>query len=147
MRAVAQRVSQAAVSVEGEVVGEIGRGLLVYLGVGRGDVAADLEHVLKKVLGLRVFPNDAGKLDHSVVDVGASLLVVSQFTLYADTVKGRRPSFIHAAAPEQAEPLVEAVADALRALGATVVTGKFRAFMEVELVNDGPFTLLLETGA
>jgi D-tyrosyl-tRNA(Tyr) deacylase len=147
MRALVQRVTSASVRVADETIGAIGPGLCVFVGVTHSDGPPEAERLATKLWHLRIFSDAEGLTNLSASDLGREVLVVSQFTLYADTVKGRRPSFIHAAAPEQAEPLVEAVADALRALGATVVTGKFRAFMEVELVNDGPFTLLLETGS
>ncbi len=145
MRAVVQRVSWAKVEVDGEVVGAIERGLLVYLGAGKGDDAAARAYVLAKVLGLRIFPNEEGKMDRSVVDVGGALLVVSQFTLYGDLSKGRRPSFESAMPPEEAERAYEAfVADA-RAQGITVATGRFRADMKVSSLNDGPVTLWLDS--
>jgi D-tyrosyl-tRNA(Tyr) deacylase len=144
MRACIQRVSSARVIVDGKSVGEIGRGLLVLLGVAAEDADADLRWMVDKVVGLRVFEDADGKMNLALADVGGELLVVSQFTLYGDTSKGRRPSWIQAARPEQAEPLVDAVVAALRDLGATVATGRSRADMAVELVNDGPVTVLLE---
>jgi len=145
MRAVVQRVAWAKVEVEGGVVGAIERGLLVYLGAGKGDGDAERAYVLSKVLGLRIFENEAGKMDRSVVDVGGALLVVSQFTLYGDVRKGRRPSFDGAMPPEAAELAYEAfVADA-RAQGITVATGKFRADMKVSSLNDGPVTIWIDS--
>ena len=145
MRAVVQRVAWAKVEVLGELVGAIGRGLLVYLGAGKGDDDAARAYVLSKVLGLRIFPNDDGKMDKSVVDVGGALLVVSQFTLYGDVRKGRRPSFEGAMPPAEAEAAYEAfVADA-RAQGITVATGRFRAEMKVSSLNDGPVTIWLDS--
>jgi D-tyrosyl-tRNA(Tyr) deacylase len=145
MRAVVQRVAWAKVEVEGETVGAIERGLLVYLGAGKGDTEGDRAYVLAKVLGLRIFENAAGKMDHSVVDVGGSLLVVSQFTLYGDVRRGRRPSFDGAMPPEEAERAYEAfVADA-RAQGITVETGRFRAEMQVSSLNQGPVTIWIDS--
>jgi D-tyrosyl-tRNA(Tyr) deacylase len=144
MRAVVQRVASARVEVDGDVTGAIGRGLLVYLGVGRGDTAVERGWMLDKILGLRIFENEAGKLDKSVVDVAGALLVVSQFTLYADVRRGRRPSFDDAMAPEEAEAAYDAfVADA-RARGVLVATGRFRAHMLVTSVNEGPITIPIE---
>lgn len=147
MRAVVQRVSKSKVTVEEIVTGEIGRGLLVYLGVGKGDTASDRAYILDKVCGLRIFENDAGKLDKSVVDVGGSLLVVSQFTLFADVTKGRRPGFDGAMPPELAEKEYEAfVIDARTKLGADrVATGKFRAHMIVASDVDGPVTIWIDS--
>lgn len=145
MRAVVQRVAWAKVEVLGELVGAIERGLLVYLGAGKGDDGAARAYVLSKVLGLRIFPNDDGKMDKSVVDVGGALLVVSQFTLYGNVSKGRRPSFEGAMPPAEAEAAYEAfVADA-RARGITVATGRFRAEMKVSSLNDGPVTIWLDS--
>ena len=147
MRAVVQRVSWAKVEVDGEVVGQIERGLLVYLGAGKGDTDADRSYVLTKVLGLRIFENEDGKMDRSVVDVGGALLVVSQFTLYGDVRKGRRPSFDGAMPPEEAERAYEAfVADA-RAQGMKVETGRFRADMKVSSLNDGPVTIWIDSAS
>ena len=140
MRAVVQRVAWARVSVEGSVVGAIdGPGLCALVGVRRGDTAAAARKLAEKLWGLRIFPGEV-----SGADVGGRVLVVSQFTLYGDVSRGRRPSWIAAAPPEEAEPLVEEVVAALRALGATVATGKFRAEMVVELANDGPVTLVVD---
>jgi D-tyrosyl-tRNA(Tyr) deacylase len=149
MRAVCQRVSRAKVTVEGEVVGEIGLGWLVLLGVGPNDDEATATRMADKIVGLRVFEDEAGKMNRSVLDVGGALLVVSQFTLYADTSRGRRPGFTGAASPALAEPLVARFADLARERGLTVATGRFGASMQVELVNDGPVTIALtdEPGA
>jgi D-aminoacyl-tRNA deacylase len=144
VRSVVQRVSRASVAVDGEIVGRIGPGLCALVGVTHDDGPAQAEALARKLWGLRVFPDEAGAMNLSVADAGGAVLVVSQFTLYGDTRKGRRPSFVAAARPEQAEPLVALVVDELRALGATVATGRFRADMAVDLVNDGPVTLLVE---
>jgi D-tyrosyl-tRNA(Tyr) deacylase len=144
MKAVVQRVSRARVSAGGEVSGEIGAGLCVLLGVARSDEPPAADRLAAKVAQLRVFENDEGRFDHSLLDVHGEALVVSQFTLIADTAKGHRPSFSDAAPPEQAEPLYEAFCDALRGFGIDVATGSFGARMEVELVNDGPVTIVLE---
>ena len=140
MRALVQRVSEASVTVGGEEVARIGRGLVVLLGVRRGDTDADADRLAAKLLALRVFEDGDGKMNLSVRDAGGELLCVSQFTLYGDTRKGNRPSFVDAAPPEEAEPLYERVRDALGARG-----GVFGARMAVALVNDGPVTVLLET--
>lgn len=145
MRAVVQRVSRASVAVEGRVAGRIGRGLLVLLGVGQGDGEADGDYLADKLAGLRVFPDEAGQMNRSVAEAGGALLVVSQFTLYGDCRRGRRPSYTEAAPPDQAERLYEHVCARLRAAGFEVAQGVFRATMEVELVNDGPVTLLLDS--
>ena len=143
MRAVVQRVSRAAVRVEGDLSGEIGAGLVVLLGVARGDAEADADALAGKVARLRIFANEQGRFDRSVLDTGGGILVVSQFTLLADTAKGNRPSVVAAAAPEEAERLYERFCAALRELGAPVEQGVFGARMEVELVNDGPVTFVL----
>jgi D-tyrosyl-tRNA(Tyr) deacylase len=143
MRAVCQRVNAARVLVGGEIVGEIGRGLCVLLGVARGDEPGDAVRLAGKTARLRVFEDDAGRFDRSLLDVGGSALVVSQFTLIADTAKGNRPSFSEAAPPEQAEPLYERFCAELRALGVPVEQGVFGARMAVELINDGPVTIVL----
>ena len=140
MRAVVQRVSRARVTPGGE----IGRGLCILLGVARGDGEEAAERLAGKIARLRIFPDDEGRFDRSVLDVGGAALVVSQFTLIADTAKGNRPSFAAAAPPEEAEPLYERFTAELRALGVPVETGVFGARMEVELVNDGPVTVILE---
>ncbi|HKP10008.1 MAG TPA: D-aminoacyl-tRNA deacylase [Gaiella sp.] len=144
MRAVIQRVSRAAVRVEGATVAEIGAGLLVLLGVAAEDTETDAERLAAKVARLRVFADEAGRFDRAVVDVGGAVLVVSQFTLLADTAKGNRPSFTAAAPPDDAERLYERFSGALRQLGLTVEQGVFGAKMEVELVNDGPVTIVLD---
>ena len=144
MRAVVQRVLRAHVDVDGAEVGAIGAGLLVYLGVGKGDGATERTYVLDKILGLRIFQNDAGKFDRSVVDVGGALLVVSQFTLYGDVRRGRRPSFDDAMPPEEAERAYEAFVAAARER-ITVATGRFRAHMEVHSVVDGPVTIWIDS--
>jgi D-aminoacyl-tRNA deacylase len=143
MKAVVQRVSKARVTVRGEPAGEVGPGLCVLLGVARGDAPADARRLAEKVARLRIFEDEAGRFDRSLLDVGGEALVVSQFTLIADTAKGNRPSFGEAAPPEQAEPLYEAFCEALRAQGVEVETGVFGARMAVELVNDGPVTIVL----
>jgi D-tyrosyl-tRNA(Tyr) deacylase len=143
VRAVVQRVSSARVLVDAEVVGEIGSGLCVLLGIGREDDDAAAERLAGRVARLRIFEDD-GRFDRSLLDTGTAALVVSQFTLIADTAKGNRPSFSGAAPPEQAEPLYEAFAGALRGLGVPVQTGVFGARMKVELVNDGPVTIVLD---
>jgi D-tyrosyl-tRNA(Tyr) deacylase len=144
MRAVVQRVSRASVTVAGEVTGAIERGLLVLLGVAPGDTAAQAQWLADKIVGLRIFNDDDGKMNRSLLDVGGSVLVVSQFTLYGDCSKGRRPSFISAAPPEIAVPLYEAFINAVRAHGVATATGRFGAMMQVELVNNGPVTLLID---
>jgi D-tyrosyl-tRNA(Tyr) deacylase len=145
MRAVVQRVSSASVSVSGETVSSIGKGLLVLLGVGKEDAEADLDYLAEKVIGLRVFEDEAGKMNRSVLEAGGALLVVSQFTLYGDARKGRRPSFTDAMEPGRANELYQAFCVRCRALGAQVGEGVFRADMKVALVNDGPVTLLLDS--
>jgi D-aminoacyl-tRNA deacylase len=145
MKAVVQRVSRARVSVGEEVTGEIGLGLCVLLGVARGDDASVADRVAAKVAQLRIFENDEGRFDRSLLDVHGEALVVSQFTLIAETAKGNRPSFGAAAPPEDAEPLYEAFCEALRGFGVDVATGSFGARMAVEIVNDGPVTIVLET--
>lgn len=139
-----QRVSQASVSVAGDVVGEIGAGLCVLVGVTHEDTEATARKLADKIWGLRVIDDDNGVMNRSVADTSREVLIISQFTLYGDTGGGRRPSWINAARPEHAEPLVQIVVDQLRAAGATVATGRFRTEMQVALVNDGPVTVLLE---
>jgi D-aminoacyl-tRNA deacylase len=141
---VVQRVRRASVEVDGEIVGAIGPGLLALVGVTHDDGPANAEKLAGKLAHLRIFDDDAGVMNRSLVDSGGEALVVSQFTLYGDTSKGRRPSWIAAARPEQAEPMVSAVVAALRALGPTVATGVFRAEMLVDLRNDGPVTVIVE---
>jgi len=146
MRAVVQRVSRAEVRVGGETVGRIGRGLLVLVGVGAGDGAADVEYLADKVVNLRIFEDDEGKMNRSLLEAGGALLAVSQFTLHGDARKGRRPSFVDALEPIAAEKLYVDFLSAARRLGiATVESGRFRAMMEVELVNWGPVTILLDS--
>jgi D-tyrosyl-tRNA(Tyr) deacylase len=144
MRALLQRVSHASVTVDGRITGQIGRGFVVLLGVTHSDGQAEMEWLANKVAGLRIFDDTDGKMNASLADVGGALLVVSQFTLYGNARKGRRPSFTAAARPEQAEPLVEAFVERLRARGFMVATGIFGANMDVEIHNDGPVTLMLE---
>jgi len=147
VRAVVQRVSRARVLVDGAVVGEIGPGLCILLGVAQTDDEGVAERIAGRVARLRVFDNDAGKFDRSLLDTGGAALVVSQFTLIADTTRGNRPSFAAAARPEQAESLYESLCAALRDLGIPVQTGAFGASMAVEVVNDGPVTILLDVEA
>ncbi|HSK76544.1 MAG TPA: D-aminoacyl-tRNA deacylase [Thermoanaerobaculia bacterium] len=144
MRVVLQRVSSASVRVEGEVVGEIGQGFLVLVGIERGDGPAEVKAAAGKLAGLRVFEDGAGKMNLDLAAVGGAFLVVSQFTLAGSVAKGRRPSFDRAAPPAEAEPLVDALVADLRARGLRVETGRFRAHMEVALVNDGPVTLIAD---
>ncbi len=146
MRACVQRVSKASVTVEGQVSGQIGRGLVVLLGVARDDSADDAILLADKIVGLRIFEDDDGKMNRSLVEAGGALLVVSQFTLLGDCRKGRRPSFVGAAEPELAEQLYEAFVAAVRNMDVDVATGVFRAHMDVSLTNDGPVTLLLDSG-
>ena len=145
MRAVLQRVSEARVRVHGEIVGEIGRGLLVLLGVGQGDSEADVRFLAEKTAGLRIFEDAQGKMNLSVEETGGAVLVVSQFTLYGDCRQGRRPGFSAAAPPELADALYRQFVDGLQKRGLPVATGIFQAEMAVELVNDGPVTLLLDS--
>lgn len=144
MRALVQRVSSASVTVDGDVVGAIDRGLCAFVGVTHADGPDTADKLARRLWTLRIFEDHAGLVNLSAADLGLEVLVVSQFTLYADTSRGRRPSFVQAAPPEHAEPLVEAVAASLQGLGARTATGRFRASMTVELVNEGPFTILLE---
>jgi D-tyrosyl-tRNA(Tyr) deacylase len=145
MRAVVQRVTRAEVRVDGAVVGAVGRGLMVLLGVGPTDTPASAAWMADRLAGLRIFADPEGRMNLSVRDVGGGVLVVSQFTLYGDATRGRRPSFVGAAPPDLARPLYEAVADALAAAGIPTARGVFGAHMEVDLVNDGPVTLILES--
>ena len=145
MRALLQRVSHASVTVEGEVIGAIGPGLLVLLGVGRTDDGADASSLARRVVELRIFEDDEGRTNRSLLDVEGQILVVSQFTLYADTSRGRRPGFVDAALPDHAERVYRAFVEALRGAGLRVATGRFGHRMAVELVNDGPFTIWLDT--
>lgn len=145
MRAVVQRCSRGKVRVGGEVVGEVGRGYVVLLGVAREDDAAAADFMADKVANLRVFEDDEGKLNRSLLDVGGDVLAVSQFTLYGDVKRGRRPGFDRAARPEQAEPLYQRFVEKLREFGLRVETGRFQTQMEVELINDGPVTILVDS--
>jgi len=146
MRAVVQRVSAARVRIDGRIAGEIDRGLLLLIGVGRDDTADDVGYVVRKVLELRIFEGEDGKpMDRSVVEIGGGVLVVSQFTLYGDVRRGRRPSFDHAARPDDARALYEDFVRELRAAHTPVATGEFQAMMQVELVNDGPVTVLVDS--
>ena len=144
MRVVLQRVSRASVTVDGNTVGTIGAGLVVLVGFTPGDDQGRIDWMADKIVGLRVFRDDDGKMNRSIADIGGSVLVVSQFTLYGNVSKGRRPSFVDAAAPDEAAPLYEAFVAALRERGVAVETGEFGAVMEVDLVNDGPVTLVIE---
>lgn len=146
MRAVVQRVTEASVTVEGKTVGTIGPGLLVLLGVSREDTEKDGAYLAEKLAGLRIFEDEEEKMNRSVAQVGGSILLVSQFTLYGDVRHGKRPSFTQAAVPDVANRLYEKLADSLRAKGIPVATGQFQAHMEVALVNDGPVTILLDSG-
>ncbi len=145
MRAVIQRVSKSSVTVDGNVIGEIGHGFNVLLGVEVADTQQDADDIVKKIIGLRVFNDADGKFNLSLMDVGGSVLLISQFTLLGDCRKGRRPSFINAARPETAIPLYERVIAGIRAEGVTVATGEFGASMAVDIQNDGPVTLMLDT--
>ncbi len=146
MRAVVQRVSRARVSVDGTVTGEIGLGLLVLVGVGAGDTRAEADYLADKTIGLRIFEDAGGKMNLSVAEVSGAVLVVSQFTLYGDTRRGKRPSFDAAAPPEQARELYEYFVGKIRAAGLRCETGRFQESMQVELVNEGPVTILLDSG-
>ena len=145
MRAVVQRVSSASVSIGGEVVSRIGTGLVVLVAVGRDDADADADYIVEKTVHLRIFPDSEGRFDRSLADVGGSLLVVSQFTLYGDVRRGRRPSFTEAAPPDAASARFADVVERFRATGIPVETGQFQAMMDVALVNDGPVTLVLDS--
>lgn len=145
MRAVVQRVTRAKVTVAGEITGEIGLGLLVLLGVGREDSEANVDYLAEKIAGLRIFEDDGGKMNRSVVDMGGAVLVVSQFTLYGDVRKGKRPSFDDAAPPQRARELYEYFVQKIRAAGLRCEAGRFQEMMAVELVNDGPVTILLDS--
>jgi D-aminoacyl-tRNA deacylase len=145
MRAVVQRVSRAKVTVAGETAGETALGLLVLLGVGKEDSEASADYLAGKILGLRIFEDDGGKMNRSVVDVGGAVLVVSQFTLYGDVRKGKRPSFDDAAPPQKARALYEYFVARIRAAGVRGETGRFQEMMSVELVNEGPVTILLDS--
>jgi D-tyrosyl-tRNA(Tyr) deacylase len=145
MRAILQRVSEARVKIDGETVGEIGRGLLVLLGVSKSDTAEQARWLADKIVSLRIFNDAEGKMNRDVAEVEGGILVVSQFTLYGDCSKGRRPSFIDAAPPETAIPLYEEFINAIKAHGIPTATGRFGAMMQVELINDGPVTLILDS--
>ena len=145
MRAVLQRVRRARVLVDGAVIGEIERGLLIYAGVAPGDGPAEVEWMARKLAGMRIFPDEQGRFDRSLIDIQGAALVVSQFTLFADTRKGRRPSFLDAAPPAVAEPVMEQLMQALRERGLTVAGGRFGAHMAVESENDGPVTITLDS--
>jgi len=145
MRAVIQRVRQARVEVEQQVVGQIERGLLVYLGVGKEDTASDAEFMADKLVNLRIFADAAGKMNRSVIDIGGGVLVISNFTLYGDCRKGRRPGFDAAGLPEPAEALYEKVAELIARSDVPVAKGSFRAYMQVNSINDGPVTFLLDS--
>jgi len=146
MRAIVQRVSRAQVSVNGGITGQIGLGLLVLLGVGRDDTEADAVYLSEKIAGLRVFEDDAGKMNRSVQDIGGSVLAVSQFTLYGDVRRGKRPFFDSAAPPDKARELYECFVERIRATGLRCETGRFQEMMQVESVNEGPVTILLDSG-
>ena len=145
MRAVVQRVSQAQVTVDKEIVGQINQGLLVYLGVARGDANEDVNYIADKLANLRIFSDEAGKMNRSVLDINGGILLISNFTLCGDCRKGRRPGFDQAAAPEAANGLYEQVAQLLQAQGITTATGRFKAHMHVSSCNDGPVTVLLDS--
>ncbi|MFD1138129.1 D-aminoacyl-tRNA deacylase [Paenibacillus urinalis] len=145
MRVVLQRVSEAKVTVDQEVVGQINRGFMLLVGITHEDTQKDADYLADKIAGLRVFEDEAGKMNESIMDIGGAILSVSQFTLYGDTRKGKRPNFMAAARPDVAEPLYEYFNEQLRSKGLTVETGKFGAMMDVALNNDGPVTLILES--
>ena len=145
MRAVVQRVKQSTVTTDNEILGQIGSGLLVLLGVAKGDTAKDADYLANKIINLRIFEDEDRKMNRSLLETGGELLAVSQFTLLADCRKGRRPSFIEAAEPEKATDLYERFVNVVRAKGVAVQTGRFRAMMEVALINDGPVTIIIES--
>ena len=145
MRALIQRVSQASVAVDGQTVGSIGPGLVVFLGIGQGDGDADAAYLVEKIANLRIFADSEGKFNLSALDTGGEILLISQFTLYAETRKGRRPSFTGAAPPEQARPMTEKVEDMFRERGLQVAAGVFQAMMKVSLVNEGPVTIFIDS--
>ena len=145
MRAVVQRVTRAKVTVDGKIVGEIGSGLVVLLGIARDDTKLDAAYLAEKISALRIFDDEAGKMNLSVKELKGALLIISQFTLYGDVRRGLRPSWIDAAAPEVAEPLYDFFVRQIRSLVESVATGSFRAMMQVELVNDGPVTIMLDS--
>ena len=145
MKALLQRVNGASVSIAGEVVGRIGRGLVIFVGVASGDTEKDVNYLVQKIVNLRIFPDDEGRFNLSALDIKGELLLVSQFTLLADTRKGRRPSFVEAAPPAQAEELFEQFVEQAGATGLRVETGRFQQYMQVEIHNDGPVTILLDS--
>jgi len=145
MRAVLQRVRRAEVTVDGTCIGKIEQGLLVFLGVEQGDAESDLEYIVSKVCGMRIFEDDEGKMNRSVEDIGGSILAVSQFTLLGDARKGRRPSFVKAGSPADAKQLYEKTVEKFRATGIPIETGEYQAEMQVSLINDGPVTILLDS--
>ncbi|MFQ6122156.1 MAG: D-aminoacyl-tRNA deacylase [Dehalococcoidales bacterium] len=145
MKALLQRVTRASVSIGNEEVGRIGRGLVVFLGVANGDTEKDAQYLAQKIANLRIFSDEEGKFNLSALDINGELLLVSQFTLLADTKKGRRPSFVEAAPPAQAEELFQYVVEQTRATGLKVATGRFQQYMQVEIYNDGPVTILLDS--
>ena len=145
MKALLQRVTEASVGVGGEVVGRIGRGLVIFVGVANGDTEKDAQYLAQKTVNLRIFSDEAGRFNLSALDIEGELLLVSQFTLLADTRKGRRPSFVEAAPPAQAEQLFEQFVEQARATGLKVETGRFQQYMQVEIHNDGPVTILLDS--
>jgi len=145
MRAIVQRVTESSVSVEGEVTGQIELGLMVLLGVAKGDEDKDAKYMAEKIVGLRIFEDDEGKMNRSVLDVGGALLAISQFTLLGDCRKGKRPSFVAAAEPTEAERLYELFVEVARELGVDVQCGRFRTHMKVSLLNDGPVTLIVDS--
>ena len=145
MKALLQRVSHASVTIDGDTVGSIRTGLCLFLCVEQGDTREDADYLKEKLLNLRIFPDDAGRFDKSVLDIGGGLLIISQFTLAADTRKGRRPGFTRAAPPETAEPMLDYFVEQCRASGLNVETGKFGAHMQVDLSNDGPVTIWLDS--
>jgi len=145
MKVLIQRVTRASVSIAGEEVGSIGRGLVVLVGVAGGDTEKDAQYLAQKTVDLRIFPDDAGRFNLSALDIKGELLIVSQFTLLADTRKGRRPSFVEAAPPAQAEALFEQFVEKVRNTGLKVETGRFQQYMQVEIHNDGPVTILLDS--
>ncbi len=145
MRAVIQRVKESSVSVNNEIIGKIGSGLMVLLGVAETDMAEDADYLADKIVNLRIFEDENHKMNRSLLDIGGEMLVVSQFTLLADCRKGRRPSFVHAAGPNRANELYERFVEQVRQKGVNVATGRFRAMMDVSLINDGPVTLIVES--
>ena len=145
MRALLQRVISASVSVGDEVVGRIGRGLVVFIGIANGDTTEDVQYLVRKTANLRIFADEGGRFNLSAMDISGELLVVSQFTLFADTSKGRRPSFVEAAPPVQAQRLFIEFVDGIRATGLKIETGRFQQYMQVEIHNDGPVTILLDS--